>query len=62
MRLLRPLRVAQYRLVAGLLQRYGFGQGLYFCMESDEVWHAVLGRTPAQLGGLARFLLQRAFA
>jgi spore photoproduct lyase len=31
-------------------------------MESDEVWQAVLGRTPADLGGLYRHLMSRAFA
>lgn len=61
LRLLRPLRVEQYRLVAGLLREAGFGEGLYFCMESDEVWRAVLGYTPRELGGLGTHLMQRAF-
>jgi len=61
MRLLRPLRVEQYRVLAGALERAGFGQALYFCMESDEVWRAVLGRTPRELGGLGPFLQRRAF-
>ncbi|GAB6059509.1 SPL family radical SAM protein [Desulfonatronum parangueonense] len=59
-RLLRPLRVRQLRHVASLLARAGF-EGLYLCMESDEVWQAVLGCTPRQLGGLARYLMARAF-
>lgn len=61
MRLLRPLRVEQFRTIAGLLQRAGFDDALYFCMESDEVWREVLGRTPRQLGGLASYLMARAF-
>jgi spore photoproduct lyase len=60
-RLLRPLRVRQLRHVAEGLERAGF-KGLYLCMESDEVWSAVFGRTPRSLGGLGRYLMQRAFA
>ncbi|MBF0481690.1 MAG: radical SAM protein [Desulfovibrionaceae bacterium] len=60
-RLLRPLRVAQFRHVAGLLRRGGLDRQLYLCMESDEVWKAVFGHTPRKLGGLANHLLARAF-
>ncbi len=60
-RLLRPLRVEQFRLIADALTRAGFGEALYFCMESDAVWQEVLGRTPRDLGGLAQYLEQRAF-
>jgi len=59
-RLLRPLRVAQLRHVAEGLRRAGF-QGLYLCMESEEVWQAVFGCSPRHLGGLQRYLLERAF-
>ncbi len=59
-RLLRPLRVRQLRHVAEALRRAGF-QGLYLCMESDEVWNAVFGTAPKELGGLGRYLMQRAF-
>lgn len=59
-RLLRPLRVRQLRHVAEALDRAGF-QGLYFCMESDEVWQSVFGYTPKELGGLGRYLMHRAF-
>lgn len=31
------------------------------CMESDEIWQAVLGYTPKDLGGLQRHLLEQAF-
>ncbi len=60
-RLLRPSRVEQFRAVAGALTRAGFGDALYFCMESDTVWREVLGRIPRQLGGLAKYLEKRAF-
>ena len=60
-RLLRPLRVEQFRFLADRLRRGGLDRQLYLCMESDEVWQAVLGRTPADLGGLYRHLMGRAF-
>lgn len=59
-RLLRPLRVRQFRFMAARLARHGFTNGLYFCMESDEVWRAVFGRTARDLGGLYAHLLDAA--
>ncbi|QLA21198.1 SPL family radical SAM protein [Desulfolutivibrio sulfoxidireducens] len=60
-RLVRPLRVRQLRHVAGLLQKCGLAGKLYLCMESDEVWRAVLGRAPHGPDGLARRLMELAF-
>jgi len=60
-RLLRPLRVEQFRFLAERLRRGGLDREIYLCMESDEVWRAVLGRTPADLGGLYRHLMGQAF-
>jgi spore photoproduct lyase len=60
-RLLRPLRVEQFRFLAKRLHLGGLDREIYLCMESDEVWQAVLGRTPADLGGLYRHLMDRAF-
>lgn len=60
-RLLRPLRVEQLRFVARRLASRGFDEQLYLCMESDDVWRAALGRTPAEQGGLGNFLMHRAF-
>ena len=60
-RLLRPLRVRQFRFVAQRLARHGFSRGLYFCMESDEVWREVFGRTTRSLGGLYAHLLDAAY-
>jgi spore photoproduct lyase len=60
-RLLRPLRVKQFRFMVRKLQKHGLDRQIYFCMESDEVWRAVLGYTPADLGGLSRHLLAQAF-
>ena len=59
MRLVRPRRVEQFRLIADGLKRAGFGNALYFCMESDEVWKAVLGFTPKGSGGLGARLMDR---
>jgi len=59
-RLLRPLRVRQLRHLAAALRQAGFS-GLYMCMESDEVWSAVLHCTPRDLGGLGPYLMQRVF-
>lgn len=60
-RLARPLRVRQFRHVAGLLHKYGLAGKLYLCMESDEVWKAVFGAAPGGPGGLAGRLLEQAF-
>lgn len=59
-RLLRPLRVRQFRFLVDRLAKHGFSRGLYFCMESDEVWREVLGRTSRDMGGLAPYLLDMA--
>ncbi|MHC1713044.1 MAG: radical SAM protein [Solidesulfovibrio sp.] len=59
-RLLRPLRVRQFRFLADRLARHGFSRGLYFCMESDEVWREVFRRTPRSFGGLPAHLLDAA--
>ena len=60
-RLLRPLRVEQFRFLVERLRRGGLDRQLYFCMESDEVWRTVFGSTPKELGGLARRLEEQAF-
>jgi spore photoproduct lyase len=61
-RLLRPLRVEQFQFMVRRLQKHGLDRQIYLCMESDEVWRAVFGYTPADLGGLSRHLLAQAFA
>lgn len=60
-RLLRPIRAAQLRHVAGRLLGAGFS-GLYLCMESEEVWQSVFGYAPRDVDGLNRYLMDRAFA
>ena len=61
MRLLRPLRVKQFRFLVSRLRQGGLERQLYFCMESDAVWQAVFGYTPKDLGGLDSHLLEQAF-
>jgi spore photoproduct lyase len=61
MRLLRPLRVEQFRFLAGKLASIGLGRQLYLCMESDLVWKQSLGRTVKEIGGLAKYLEERSF-
>ncbi len=62
MRLLRPLRIKQFRFLLEHLCKIGIKKHkVYFCMESDEVWNAVFGYTPKDLGGLSKHLLNIAF-
>ena len=61
MRLLRPLRVEQFRFIVDRLRGHGMGEQMYFCMESTEVWQQVFGYTPNDFGGLAKHLMKRAF-
>lgn len=61
-RLLRPLRVEQFQFIVERLRRGGLDKELYFCMESDTVWQAVMGRTPLEFGGLTEHLLELAFS
>ena len=61
LRLLRPLRVEQFKFLVDGLRDIGLDRQMYFCMESDEVWKSVLGYTPSDLGGLDHHLLQQTF-
>jgi spore photoproduct lyase len=60
-RLLRPLRVEQFKFMVDRLRSKGMDRQLYFCMESDEVWKEVFGYVPRDLGGLTGHLMGRAF-
>lgn len=61
MRLLRPLRLEQFKLIADRLKSHGLDEQIYFCMESTENWTEVLGRTPKDVGGLNKHLMNMAF-
>ena len=60
-RLLRPLRLEQFRFMVDRLRSHGMDRQLYFCMESTEVWKEVFGYAPADFGGLGNRLMARAF-
>ena len=60
-RLLRPLRVAQFRFMVDRLRKHGMEEQLYFCMESTEVWKEVFGYAPQDFGGLGKRLMAQAF-
>lgn len=56
-RYFRPHRVALYKVIYDLLkQRAAASTCIYFCMESDEIWREVTGRTPEESGGLPAML------
>ena len=61
MRLLRPLRLEQFKFLVNRLREKGMGEQMYFCMESSEVWKEVFGYTPAHVGGLNSHLMKCAF-
>ncbi len=60
-RLLLPMRLEQFRFIAGKLKEGGISRQIYFCMESDLVWKDVLGYTPDDLGGLDEHLMNISF-
>lgn len=60
-RLLRPLRVEQFRFMVDRLRKHGMEEQLYFCMESTGVWNEVFGYAPPDFGGLGKRLMARAF-
>ncbi|MCB2214487.1 SPL family radical SAM protein [Desulfofustis glycolicus] len=56
-RYFRTLRVEMYQEIYAHLQRYCDPRTcIYFCMESDEIWRAVMGFCPAERGGLPAML------
>lgn len=60
-RLLRPLRVEQFKFMVDRLRKHGMDKQLYFCMESTEVWNEVFGYAPKDFGGLGKRLMEQAF-
>ena len=56
-RYFRPRRVALYRHLYTLLKnRASEKTCIYFCMESDEIWHEVMGYVPDDKGGIPKML------
>jgi spore photoproduct lyase len=61
-RYFRPRRVELYKFVYRQLQKCASPDTcIYFCMESDEIWHEVMGFAPEERGGLAAMLDKAAF-
>jgi len=57
LRYFRPFRVELYRHLYNEIMRHCAPVTcVYFCMESDEVWHEVTGYTPAEKGGIPAML------
>jgi spore photoproduct lyase len=56
-RYFRPDRVRLYKyIIARLQEKASETTCIYFCMESNEIWHEVMGYTPDDRGGLAAML------
>lgn len=56
-RYFRSLRVELYKHVYDLLKAYADPRTcIYFCMESDEIWHEVMGFVPSDRNGLQAML------
>jgi spore photoproduct lyase len=60
MRYFKPIRLELYRFIKQKLDEWYGDLGLYFCMESDEVWEKALGWSPGDSNGLSRYLDRRA--
>jgi spore photoproduct lyase len=56
MRYVKPIRIDLYSYLAEGLRQWHGGEGLYLCMESDDVWEKSLGWSPKTSGGLSRYL------
>lgn len=59
MRYFVDLRIALYRMIAERIRELAPQIPLYLCMESPEVWHAVLGWAPRDDAELRRILTRR---
>lgn len=59
MRYFKPIRIDMYGALAELLRQWFGNQGLYLCMESDDIWRQALGWSPLNNEGLSIYLDQR---
>jgi len=59
MRYFKPIRVNMYAFMREMMEKWHQDLGLYLCMESPEVWHKSLGRSPENSEGLSRYLDKR---
>jgi spore photoproduct lyase len=59
MRYFKPIRIDMYGALAEMLEQWFGNQGLYLCMESDDVWRQALGWSPKNSEGLTQYLDER---
>lgn len=59
MRYFKPIRIELYRSLSERLKAWHANPGLYFCMESDDVWEQSMGWSPGSSKGLACYLDSR---
>lgn len=59
MRYFKSIRIEMFRRMYEWISGHGFQQGLYLCMESDEVWHKAFGWSPGSSAGLKHILDDR---
>lgn len=60
MRYFKPLRIDLYHNIVTWIRAYAPDVLIYLCMEDDEVWEKSIGFIPADYGGLAKMLDERA--
>ena len=59
-RYFKPIRIETYRYINNLILEWkGDKDGVYLCMESDEVWKKSLGWSPETSDGLSEYLDNR---
>ena len=59
MRYFKPIRIEMYGALAEMLQHWFGNEGLYLCMESDDIWQQALGWSPRNSEGLSKYLDER---
>ncbi len=59
LRYFKPQRIEMFSRMKQWINRYGFDDGLYLCMESDEVWQRAFGWSPGASAGLKKILDNR---
>jgi len=59
LRYFKSLRIEMFRHMVEWIKSYGYEDGVYLCMESDEVWRKSFGWSPANSAGLKKILDDR---
>jgi spore photoproduct lyase len=59
MRYFKTIRIEMFSRMNEWIIGHGFQQGLYLCMESDEVWRKAFGWSPGSSAGLKHILDER---